>query len=161
MNKIKLVAIVGLLFSNIAFADNWSASIGIANTQVKGDEPESGTGFTTSIAYKKYINDKVFVEPSLTYVSGSTPSDDTFTIGNLAVGYKYTLPNNMTLSPRVGPSYFRDKFKGGSSSNYGFNAGVELGINDKVSFDLAYNALKQENVNEYADVTMFTFKYKF
>lgn len=164
MKKLLVLSLV-TLFTGVANAGDLNLSgvgvqIGTVHSKTAfGDVGNNGVDL--GISYNHYLNDNVFIQPSLHSTSGGNEYGDKYYTANLDLGYKYKLSNGWTLKPRIGFTYFKAMYTEGSDDGNGYNAGLELGINKNVSFDLGYYRLNGKESNQYVDLVSVGIKYTF
>lgn len=140
------------------FKDGYSISTGINNYSTSSGD--SSTGYQVGASYTKYLNNNVFVQPSIHYVDSQNPYGDKQMLGFVDFGYTFKLANNMTLSPKAGLGFHHTIANDSSDTKIAYNAGVELGFAKNWSLSLEKNYLQGPN-GKHVDITFLSIAYKF
>lgn len=138
-------------------SDGFSVFAGANNYKTMN---ESSTGYGIGANYTKYLNNNVFVQPSIHYNSSQSGLNDSQLLGYVDLGYTFRLENNITISPKIGVGFHHTIADDASDTKVSYNAGVEVGFAKRWSVSLETNYLSGGN-GRHVDITTLSLGYKF
>ena len=133
-----------------------------------------GDGYNIGLSYTTFQTQNIFLQPTIQYITTGSQDSDKYLLGKLNVGYRIDLDNGPVqyISPKVGfgayhnrskpgARAYHNRFDGGSRNGVTYGAGVEFGLNEKASIEVAYNYIKIDKKASNANLTTVALKYKF